>query len=75
LDSEKPLSPEFLESARITAHRLSGSAGTYGYDGASRAAARLERRMLEAKGSPERQPPQAAEVRLALREIRRGLDL
>lgn len=66
-------SPSDLELARLTAHRLSGSAGTYGYAEASRLAARLERRVLDAKaGGP---PPDAAELRLALRDLRRALSL
>lgn len=66
-------SPSDLELIRLTAHRLSGSAGTYGYLEASRLAARLERRVLDAKaGGPA---PDAAEMRSAVRELRRALSL
>lgn len=66
-------SPADLELARLTAHRLSGSAGTYGYPEASRLAARLERRVLDAKaGGPA---PDASELRLAFRDLRRALSL
>lgn len=66
-------SPSDMELVRLTAHRLSGSAGTYGYAEASRLAARLERRALEAKaGDPA---PDDAELRAALRDLRRALGL
>lgn len=62
-----------LETARLTAHRLSGSAGTYGYPEASAVAAGLERRVLDAKnGSPA---PDAADLRAALAALRRALRL
>ena len=75
LAEDKPISPECLETVRLTAHRLSGSAGTYGYAEASRIAARLERRVIEAKKAGPALAPRPEEIRLALREIRRGLDL
>jgi two-component system sensor histidine kinase/response regulator len=73
--ASEPLGPELLESVRLAAHRLSGSAGTYGYDEASRVAARLEHRVLESKKTDPGLAPHADEIRLALRDIRRGLDL
>lgn len=66
-------SPSDLELIRLTAHRLSGSAGTYGYAEASRLASLLERRALDAKaGGPA---PAAAEVSAAVRDLRRALSL
>ena len=73
LPSAAQAGPEFLESVRLTAHRLSGSAGTYGYEEASRIAGRLERRVLESRSGG--MPPGPAEIRLALRELRRALSL
>lgn len=65
--------PSDLELVRLTAHRLSGSAGTYGYAEASRLAARLERRVLDAKaGGPD---PEASELRAAFQDLRRALSL
>ena len=69
----KPISPELLGSIRVTAHRLAGSAGTYGYAEASRVAAGLERRVCEATAALP--PPDAAEVLLAVRRLRRALNL
>lgn len=73
LDAGQPMSPEILEAVRLTAHRLSGSAGTYGYAEASRLAKSLENRVIAAK--KESVAPDAAELRLAIRELRRALRL
>lgn len=59
----------FLETLRVTAHRLTGSAGTYGYPEASVLAARLEKRAVEAP------PPDAEEIRAAVAALRRALRL
>ncbi|MCX5789187.1 MAG: ATP-binding protein [Elusimicrobia bacterium] len=70
----KPISPELLGSIRVTAHRLAGSAGTYGYAEAGQVAAGLERRVGEA-AKAALPPPDAAEVLLAVRRLRRALSL
>lgn len=65
--------PESLETVRLTAHRLAGSAGTYGYPEASALAMRLEHRVIDSKGTGL--APDAEEIRLALRGLRRALSL
>ena len=70
-----PLTTEALESVRLAAHRLAGSAGTYGYPEAGRIAAKIEHRVLDSTTADPGLAPQAEEIHLALREIRRNLDL
>ena len=73
LPEGKPIGPELLGSIRQAAHRLAGSAGTYGYAEAGLIASRLERRVGGAKGGEP--PPDAAEILLAIRRLRRALSL
>ena len=73
LPAGNPVDPEFLESVRLAAHRLAGSAGTYGYPGASAVAASLEHRVLDSKG--KELSPDTEEIRLAIRKLRRELGL
>jgi len=75
LNANAPLTPGVLESVRLAAHRLAGSAGTYGYDEAGRVAAKLEHRVLDSKKGDTALAPQTEELRVALREIRRALEL
>lgn len=75
LNANAPPTPEQLEAVRLAAHRLAGSAGTYGYAEASRVAASLEHRVLDSKKADPALAPQAEELRLALSEIRRALEL
>lgn len=70
---QDPLGPAQLESLRVLFHRLSGSAGTYGFPEVSAAAKAFENRIIAAgKGAGAIAGKDALE---ALKELRRGLKL
>ena len=70
-----PASKEIIESIRREAHRLHGTAGTYGFNGVSVHAAELERLCTAwARNPGEVGPPLATDVERCARAIHEAFD-